>query len=99
MNLPSQLGYVHNVFHVSILKRYKCDPPYVLPYADIPFQTDVTYEEQPTKILAREVCLFHHKETSMVKVRWEKHTEEKATWELEFEMYEKCPYLFWCTLY
>ena len=54
----------------------------------------MTYEEQPAKILAREVLMFHNKETPMVKVHWERHTEEDATWELESEMYEKYPHLF-----
>ena len=52
------------------------------------------YKEQPIEILAREVYLFHDKETPMVKVRWEKHSEEEATWELESEMYEKYIHLF-----
>ena len=68
LNLPLQLGHVHNVFHLSILKKYACNPSHVLPYANIPFQADVTYEEWPAKILAGAVYLFHHKETPMVKV-------------------------------
>ena len=94
LNLPPQLGHVHNVFHVSMLKKYTCGPSHILPYADIPLQVDITYEEQPTEILARKVRLFSHKETPMVKVRWEKHIVEEATWELESEMYEKYSYLF-----
>ena len=54
----------------------------------------MTYEEQPAEILAREVRLFHNKEASKVKVRWERHTKEEATRELELEMYEKYPHLF-----
>ena len=57
------------------------------------------YEEQPTEILARKIHLFNHKETLMVKVYWEKHADEEATWELEFKMYDKYPYLFWCIPY
>ena len=36
LNLPLQLGHVHNVFHVSMLKKYKRDPSNLLPYVDIP---------------------------------------------------------------
>ena len=79
LNLPPQLGHVHNIFHMSILKKYTRDPSHVLPYAEIPLQANVMYKEQPIEILAKEVCLFHHKETPMVKVRWEKHSEEEAT--------------------
>ena len=77
-----------------MLKKYIRDVSQVLPYADIPIQADVTSKEQPVDILAREVRLFHHNVTPMVKVCWEKHTEEEVTQELESEMYEKYPYLF-----
>ena len=94
MDLPPQLSHVHYVFHVSMLKKYTSNPSHILPYVEIPLQADVTYEEQPMEILAREVRMFHHKETPMVKVLWERHSEEEATWELESEMYEKYPHLF-----
>ena len=94
LNLPPQLGHVHDVFHVSMLKKHTSDPSHVLPYIDIPLQADITYEEQPAEILDREIRLFNHKETPMVKVHWEKHNEEEATWELESEIDEKYLYLF-----
>ena len=62
----------------------------MLAYAKIPLQV----EEQPTKILARELCMLHNKETPMVKVHWDKYSEEEAMRELESEMYEKYPQLF-----
>ena len=52
LNLPLYLGHVHNVFHVSMLKKYIHNPSHVLPYTDIPLQGDVTYEERPTEILS-----------------------------------------------
>ena len=77
-----------------MLKKYTSDPSHVLLYTDIPLQANITYEEQLVEILDKEIGLFNHKETPMVKVRWEKHNEEEATWELESETYEKYPYLF-----
>ena len=65
-----------------------------MPYAEIPLKPYVTYEEQLVEILAREVRMFHHKETPMVKVLWERHSEEEATWESEWEMYETYPHMF-----
>ena len=94
LNLPPQLGHVHDVFHASMLKKYTSDHSHVLPYTNIVLQADITYDEQLAEILGREVRLFNHKETPMVKVHWEKHNEEEATLELESEMYEKYPYLF-----
>ena len=94
LRLPPQLGHVHDIFHVSMLKKYTHDPSHVLPYVEIPLQLDVTNKEQLVEILARRVCMFHNKETPMVKVHWEIHNEEEATWELELKMYKKYPHLF-----
>ena len=38
--------------------------------------------------------MFHNEETPMIKVHWEKHSEEEAILELESEMYDKYPNLF-----
>ena len=73
LRLPPQLSHIHDVFHVLMLKKYTRDPSHVLPYVEIPLQPDVTYKEQPAKILAREVRLFHNKEAPMVKVLNERH--------------------------
>ena len=51
----------------------------MVPYAEIPLQTDMTYEKKPTEILAKKLSMVHNKETSLVKVHWEKHSEEEAT--------------------
>ena len=68
LRLSPRLGHVHDVFHVSMLKKYTRDLSHMLPYVEILLQPDVTYKEQPTEILAREVHVFHNKETLMVKV-------------------------------
>ena len=33
LEMPPQLGYIHDVFHVSVLKKYTRDLLHVLPYA------------------------------------------------------------------
>ena len=69
LRLPPKLSHGHDVLHMLMLKKYTCDPSHVLPYAEISLQPNVAYEEQPDEILARKVCLYHNKETLMVKVR------------------------------
>ncbi|XP_060974611.1 uncharacterized protein LOC133039707 [Cannabis sativa] len=86
LNLPRQLGHVHNVFHVSMLRKYTPDPSHVIEYEALPLQEDVTYEEQPVKILAREPKVLRNREIPIVKVLWRNHREDKTTWELESEM-------------
>ncbi|KAG8485768.1 hypothetical protein CXB51_019099 [Gossypium anomalum] len=53
--LPTELEKIHNVFHVSMLRRYRSDPSHVIPLTEIEIRLDMTYEEEPIKILAREI--------------------------------------------
>ncbi|KAL5579145.1 hypothetical protein UlMin_011587 [Ulmus minor] len=43
--LPSELSAVHNVFHVSMLRKYIADPSHVLESEPIEIQEDLTNEE------------------------------------------------------
>ena len=94
LNLPAQLGHVHNVFHVSMLKKYTLDSSHVIQYVNVLIQEDVSYEEQPVRLLARELKVLRNREIPLVKVLWEHHKEDKTTWELETEMKVKYPELF-----
>ena len=49
--LPLNLSSVHNVFHVSMLRKYIFDPTHILSYNPLEIREDLTYEEQPKRIL------------------------------------------------
>ena len=49
--LPPQLSGIHDVFHVSMLRKYEPDTTHVLDWQDLNLQEDVTYEEGPRQIL------------------------------------------------
>jgi hypothetical protein len=51
VELPSKLSEVHNVFHVSQLKRCLKPPADVVIKDTIPLELDLTYKAYPTKIL------------------------------------------------
>jgi hypothetical protein len=51
VELPSRLLVVHNVFHVSKLKRCLKPPTDVVIEDTIPLESDLTYKAYPTKIL------------------------------------------------
>ena len=53
--LPPELEKIHNVFQVSMLRRYRSDPSHVVHSEIIEPCLDLTYEEEPVEILAREV--------------------------------------------
>ena len=50
--LPPDLEKICNVFHVSMLWRYRSDPSQVVSSDTIELRPDLTYEEEPVEILA-----------------------------------------------
>ena len=92
--LPPDLEKFHNVFHVSMLRRYRSDPSHVVSSETIKLRPDLTYEEEPVEILAREVKELRNKKISLVKVPWRNHRTEEATWESEETMRQQYPQLF-----
>jgi len=94
LDLPSNLTGIHNVFHVSQLRKYHPDPSHVVNYYDLPIQSDLSYTEQPVQILDYQVRELRNKKIPQVKVLWRNQKVEEATWEREDEMRKKYPYLF-----
>ena len=90
---PSLLG-VHNVFHVSMLRKYLEDPSHVLSYESLELTPGMTYEEVPVRVLEREVKQLRKREIALVKILWRNQKFEEATWETEAEMKDKYPELF-----
>ena len=92
--LPPELAKLHNVFHVSMLRRYRSDESHILPVHDVQVQADLSYDEEPKAILAREVKQLRNKKIPLVKVLWQHHGRKEATWEPESTMRVQYPQLF-----
>ncbi|KAL5758805.1 hypothetical protein ACOSP7_021416 [Xanthoceras sorbifolium] len=92
--LPPELEKIHNVFHVSMLKRYRSDPSHRVQAESIEIRPDLTYEEEPVQILDREIKELRNKRVPLVKVLWRNHNVEEATWESEETMRQQYPQLF-----
>ncbi|XP_059434026.1 uncharacterized protein LOC132167138 [Corylus avellana] len=92
--LPPNLTGIHNVFHISMLRKYVSDPRDVLEREPLQIQSNMTYEKTPTRILDRREQVLRNMTISLVKVLWSNHSVEEASWELEDSMREKYPYLF-----
>ena len=92
--LPPSLSKVHNVFHVSTLRKYIYDPSHVVELEPIQIFEDLTYEEVPVQIVDVMDKVLRHAVVKLVKVQWSNHSIREATWELEEEMREKHPQLF-----
>ncbi|KAG8472948.1 hypothetical protein CXB51_034814 [Gossypium anomalum] len=94
LELPPELDHIHDVFHVSMLRRYRSDPTHIMPVAEIEVQSDLTFEEEPVQILDRDVKVLRRKSVPLVKVLWRNHGKEEATWETEEAMRQQYPQLF-----
>ncbi|KAL5554867.1 hypothetical protein UlMin_037103 [Ulmus minor] len=66
--LPPELSSVHNVFHVSMLRKYVPDPSHVLENEPIKVREDLTYEEQPVQILDQKDKTLRNQVIPLVKV-------------------------------
>jgi hypothetical protein len=92
--LPPALSKIHDVFHVSALRKYIPHPSHVLKQVPMSIQGNLTYEEIPIEILDRKEQVLRTKTVALVKVLWRNHAREEATWESEEEMNKKYPQLF-----
>jgi hypothetical protein len=85
LELSPQLSDVHNVFHVSQLKKCLHVPEEQIPMEDLDAK-DLSYQEYPIKILETSKRVTRNKRIKMCKVQWSHHTEEEVTWEWEEEL-------------
>jgi len=94
LDLPVQLEYVHNVFHISQLRKYVPDSNHAIIAEPVWVTENLAYEERPLQILDYSVKQFRNKGIPLVKVSWANHTSYEATWETEADMRNKYSYLF-----
>ena len=92
--LPPQYVQIHNVFHVSMLRKYVHDPSHVIQHEDIEIQKDMTMKERPVEIMDRREQVLRTKVIPLVKVRWQHHGIDDCTWEPKSDMWDKYPQLF-----
>jgi hypothetical protein len=83
LELPPHMSVVHNVFHVSQLRKCVRLPTEVLPEPDIEIEPDLSYQEYPIKILDQKERSTQARSIRMYKVQWSHHSVEEATWETE----------------
>ena len=93
LELPEHLSAIHDVFHVSQLKKCLRVPEEQLPMKDLEIQDDLTYTEYPAQILET-VERRTRNRTRMCKVRWNHRAEDEATWEREDQLMAEFPKLF-----
>jgi hypothetical protein len=80
LELPPQLSDVHDVFHVSQLKKRLRVPEEQIPMEDLEAMEDLSSQEYPIKILETSERVTRNQRVKMCKVQWSHHTEEYVTW-------------------
>jgi hypothetical protein len=68
LELPIYLDKIHNVFHVSLLRKAKIDSSRVLPQVPMKIEGDLTMKTKPVKILDRDEKLLRNKRVPLVRV-------------------------------
>ncbi|XP_028781487.1 uncharacterized protein LOC114737698 [Neltuma alba] len=84
--LPPLLANVHNVFHVSKLKKYHPDPSHIIELEEIELRENMTYKAKPERIIDVRDKQLRNKTIRLVKVIWRGMPPGDATWETEEKM-------------
>ncbi|GAU43989.1 hypothetical protein TSUD_91680 [Trifolium subterraneum] len=92
--LPPSMSRMHDVFHVSQLRKFIPDLFVPVELENIDLQPDLTYQPDPIRIVDRDVKTLRSKKIPTVKVEWSQSPDGEFTWELESEMMKNYPYLF-----
>jgi hypothetical protein len=86
LELPDSLSDVHDVFHVSQLKKCLRVPEEQLPMEELNVNEDLTYSEYLIIILETSCRITRSKVINVCKVQWSHHSEDEATWDREDEL-------------
>ena len=85
---------VHDVFHVSLLKKYVHDASHIVDWNVVQEEPEREFLPEPLQILEREEIELRNRTVERVKVQWKHFNAEEATWEREAKMMERYPFLF-----
>ena len=91
--LPPSLAGVHEVFHVSMLRKYTPDPTHVVDWGGLVVDVDETFEEGPVRIMDSQDQVLRRKTVRLVKVLWQHLGVKGVTWEREDTMRTRYPFL------
>jgi hypothetical protein len=94
LELPDNLSDVHNVFHVSQLKKCLRVPVEQLLMKELSVQGNLATTEYPIKILDTLTRVTRNKVIEMCNVQWSHHREDEATWEKKKKLRIDFPHLF-----
>ena len=80
LDLPPNMSGVHEVFHVSMLRKYTPDPAHAVDWGQFEVDTDGTFEEGLVCILDSRDQVLRRKTVRLVRVLWRHYGVEESTW-------------------
>ena len=89
--MPANLSAIHNIFHVSQLRKCLRVPTEVVESDSIQLESDLTYPERSIKIIDRKDRVTRRTTNRFYKVQWSNHSKDEATWEQEEFLRTKYP--------
>ena len=81
LELPPKFSHIHDVFHVSQLRRCFKDPHHTVDHEMLELQDDLSYKQHPILILDQNERRTRQKVIKFLKVQWSNHSEDETTWE------------------
>jgi hypothetical protein len=99
LELPEEMSAVHDVFHISLLRKCLEVPKKTevfknIDHRSVDINQDLTYREVPIHILEEAYRTTRTRSIKFLKIQWSNHTEDEATWEREEDMRNEYPDLF-----
>ncbi|GJX34113.1 reverse transcriptase domain-containing protein [Tanacetum coccineum] len=94
LRLPQELSCIHDVFHVSNLKKCLAESDVQVPLKEIKVNDKLYFVEEPVEIVDRQIKKLKRSWIPIVKVRWDSRRGAEFTWEREDQFKAKYPHLF-----
>ncbi|GJR40388.1 hypothetical protein Tco_1216072 [Tanacetum coccineum] len=95
LRLPQELSCIHDVFHVSNLKKCLAESDIQIPLEEIRVNDKVYFIEEPVEIVDRQIKKLKRSWIPIVKVRWDSRRGAEFTWEREDQFKAKSYALSW----
>ncbi|GJY69846.1 putative reverse transcriptase domain-containing protein, partial [Tanacetum coccineum] len=95
LKLPQELRCVHDMFHVSNLKKCLAELDVQVPLDEIEIDENLRFIEDPIEIVERDVKKLKQRRIPLVKVCWNSWQGAEYTWEREDQIWNKYLNLFY----
>ena len=96
VELPEKMAGVHNVFHVSQLRKFVHDPDVTISpdqLADVEVEPEAVGNHRPMRIVGNDTKQLRRKAVKLVKFQWGEN-ENDCTWETKESIRKTYPELF-----